>query len=369
MLAKALYFDADSDETALPRFSPVEDLLDELRNGRMVIVYDNGANRGFLLGAAQMATPAMINAMARHGKGVICLALTRQRIEELGLPMMTGTPDQHDGHAFTVSIEARHGVSTGISVADRAKTIATAIYATDPSLEIVTPGHIFPLRAADGGVLGRIGQVEAATDLARLAGMNPSGVICSIINDAGEDADLSDLARLACRLDLKLGCIKDLFVFRQKQDSYIDCSTVTAFESRHGGTWQMKIVTSDLDKSETIVLQKGKADALRAVPLVLRPASPLTSLIAEAGGENDLARAMEAISARGAGVIIIASASRSAANTPASFMHPAKNGPHAHDFSKIAQILAALDVEAVQLLDRCNVTAARLKSVGVTVLI
>lgn len=363
MLAKALQSDADGHEAALRSFTPVGDLLDELRNGRMVILYDHGADRGFLLGAAQMATPAMINSIALHGKGVICLALTRQRIEELGLPMMAGTPHHHDRQAFTVSIEARHGVSTGISAADRAKTIATAIYATDPAVEIVTPGHIFPLRAADGGVLERTGQAEAATDLARLAGMNPSGVICSIINDAGEDADLGDISRLAGRLDLKLGCIKDLFLFRQKQDRYIDCPTVTTFESRYGGTWELKVVTSDLDKSETIVLQKGEAGALRATPLVLLPASPLASLIAEAGGDNHLARAMGAISERGAGIIIA-----SPSPDTASFLQPAKNGSHAQDYGKIAQILAALDVEAVQLLSRCDVTAARLKSVGVTVL-
>lgn len=363
MLAETLDFEAGDYDTAFQRFSPVEDLFDELRNGRMVIIYDDGTDRGFLLGAAQMATPGMINGMAREGKGVICLALTRQRIEELGLPMMAGAPDVPHDHAFTVSIEARNGVSTGISAADRAKTIATAIYTTDPAKEIVTPGHIFPLRAADGGLLERIGQVEAATDLARLAGMNPSGVICSIINDAGEDADLGDLAQLARRLDIQIGSIQDIVVFRQKQDRFMTCTTAMTFESRHGGQWWLKIFTSALDKSKTIVLQIGGIDHRGAVPLELRAFSPLVSLIAEAGGNNDLAHTMDAISAHGAGIIIFSQE----AGDPTSVQRLVGNPLLTHEAGKIAQILTDLDVESVTLLSHCDLMTARLKAVGVSV--
>ncbi|WP_327752252.1 3,4-dihydroxy-2-butanone-4-phosphate synthase (plasmid) [Sphingobium sp. SJ10-10] len=369
MLAKTLNHNPADHDTAYGIFDTVAELIHEIRNGQIVIVHDQSADRGFLVGAAQMASPTMINFMAHHGRGLICLALTRQRIDELALPMMNDGAAQRDGRAFTVSIEARHGVTTGISAADRARTIATAVYTTDASVEIVTPGHVFPLRASDGGVLARAGHVEAATDLPRLAGMNPSGVICGIINDKGEDAGLNDLMILARHLDLKIGNIQDMVVFRQKQDRFVHCSANSSFESSHAGEWRIKIFTSEIDPSETIVLQKGEVGLGRGVPLELRACSPLTGLFPDAGGDDSLSRTMDRIGEHGSGIVILTPETASGSLMKALRKQRTENRLYQHDFGKIAQILTELDVQSTKLLNHCDLTAAKLRSAGVSVVI
>lgn len=348
-------------------YSSIPELIEEIKNGRIVVIHDETTGYGFLLGAAQMATPAMINFMACHGRGVICLALTQQRISELALPLMADTPVQQDRQAYAVSIEARHGVTTGISAADRARTIATAIYTSDASVEIVTPGHVFPLRASDGGVLARAGHAEAAIDLPRLAGMNPSGVICGVINDEGDNARLDDLMVLAHELDLKIGSIQDMILFRQEQDRFIHCSAETSFESDQSGTWTVKIFTSDIDQSETVMLQKGEVGFGRDIPLDLRPFSLLAGLFAGAGGDNSLLHAMNKISEHGAGIIILTV--NSAPGTLANDLRQQAVGErlHQHNFGNTAQILAELDVRSVRLVLPCDITAAKLRQHSIIV--
>src|SRR3954452_16545413 len=201
-----------------------EAIIDEARNGRMFILVDDESreNEGDLIVPAQMATPDAINFMARHGRGLICLALTKDRADQLGLEPMTRTNRSRNETAFTVSIEAKDGISTGISAADRARTVAVAIDATHGPDEIVSPGHVFPLVARPGGVLARAGHTEAAVDVARLAGLNPSGVICEIMRDDGSMARLDDLMEFALTHGLKIGTIRDLIAYRLKKDHLVE---------------------------------------------------------------------------------------------------------------------------------------------------
>ncbi len=218
--------------------STPEELIEEARNGRMIILVDDEdrENEGDLVIPAQMATPDAINFMARYGRGLICLAMTGERIQQLGLEPMTRANGTRHGTAFTVSIEAKEGVSTGISAADRARTVAAAIDSANGPDTIVSPGHVFPLIARDGGVLVRTGHTEAAVDIARLAGLNPSGVICEIMKDDGTMARLDDLVGFAEFHNLKLGTIRDLIAYRRRYDHLVEKRTEAEFESRWGGT-------------------------------------------------------------------------------------------------------------------------------------
>src|SRR3954468_19694108 len=211
-----------------------EEIINEARNGRMFILVDDESreNEGDLVISAQMATPDSVNFMARYGRGLICLALTKERADTLGLEPMTRTNRSRNETAFTVSIEAKEGITTGISAADRARTIAVAIDATYGPEAIVSPGHVFPLIARPGGVLVRAGHTEAAVDVARLAGLNPSGVICEIMKDDGTMARLDDLVAFAQRHGLKIGTIRDLIAYRRRHDHNVEKVTETNFESR-----------------------------------------------------------------------------------------------------------------------------------------
>ena len=203
--------------------SPIEEIIEDLRNGRMIILVDaeDRENEGDLVIPAQMATPDAINFMAKHGRGLICLSLTRQRADQLRLEYMARQNEARKRTAFTVSIEAREGVATGISAHDRARTIATAIDPTKDHNDIVSPGHVFPLIAREGGVLVRAGHTEAGVDLARLAGLYPAGVICEIMNDDGTMARMPDLVAFAQRHGLKIGTIEDLIGYRLKHDRIV----------------------------------------------------------------------------------------------------------------------------------------------------
>src|SRR5690348_12201938 len=217
-----------------------EEIINEARNGRMFILVDDEdrENEGDLVIPAQMATPDAVNFMARHGRGLICLALTKDRADQLGLEPMTRTNRSRNETAFTVSIEAKEGISTGISAADRARTIAVAIDAGNGPDALVSPGHVFPLVARPGGVLVRAGHTEAAVDVARLAGLNPSGVICEIMREDGTMARLDDLMDFARSHGLKIGTIRDLIAYRLKKDHLVERVAVSGFTSSSGAQWQ-----------------------------------------------------------------------------------------------------------------------------------
>src|SRR5213595_3286545 len=236
-----------------------EAIINEARNGRMFILVDDEdrENEGDLIIPAQMATPEAINFMARHGRGLICLALTKERADTLGLVPMTATNRSRNETAFTVSIEAREGITTGISAADRARTIAVAIDATYGPEAIVSPGHVFPLIARPGGVLVRAGHTEAAVDVSRLAGLNPSGVICEIMREDGTMARLDDLMEFARIHGLKIGTIRDLIAYRLKKDHMVERVAETRFTSAGGANWTAQVFRDKASGEEQLALVHG----------------------------------------------------------------------------------------------------------------
>ena len=217
-------------------FSTIDAALDDLRAGRMVVVCDDEdrENEGDLTIAAQFATPEAINFMATHGRGLICLAMTPERCDTLGLGLMTANNESPYETAFTVSIEAREGITTGISAADRARTVQAAVSAEAGPQDLVQPGHMFPLKAKPGGVLERTGQTEAAVDLARLAGLTPAGVICEIMNDDGTMARVPDLVGFCARHELKMITVKDLIAFRRRSDKLVERVVETTMPTSFG---------------------------------------------------------------------------------------------------------------------------------------
>ncbi|WFL76989.1 3,4-dihydroxy-2-butanone-4-phosphate synthase [Altererythrobacter arenosus] len=286
----------------------IEEIIDEARNGRMYILVDDEdrENEGDLIIPAQMATPNAINFMATYGRGLICLALSRQRVEKLGLEPMSRNHTEAMQTAFTISIEAKEGVTTGISAADRARTVSVAIDATKGPDDIVTPGHVFPLAARDGGVLVRAGHTEAAVDISRLAGLNASGVICEIMNDDGTMARLDDLVAFARKHDLKIGTIRDLIEYRRRNDHLVERIDERTFDSDYGGQWRLLTYRNKIDSSEAFVLQKGHVVPGEPTLTRVHPISLFDDVLGKPGPrKRTLQRAMEAIGDHGAGVIVI----------------------------------------------------------------
>jgi len=288
--------------------SSIEDVIEDARNGRMFILVDaeDRENEGDLIIPAQMATPQAINFMAKFGRGLICLALNGERAEKLNLnPMAMDNRTRH-GTAFTVSIEAKEGISTGISAHDRAHTISVAIDATKGAGDLVSPGHVFPLVARTGGVLVRTGHTEAAVDISRLAGLYPAGVICEIMNDDGTMARLPDLVPFAQLHGLKIGTIADLIAYRRKYDHPIKREIETEIESEYGGTFKLYLYVNTLEYAEHIALVKGDVSAPGPVPVRMHALNVFDDLFAAKGGRNDLLRqSMREIGKDGRGVIVL----------------------------------------------------------------
>jgi len=263
-------------------------------------------NEGDLCVAAERVTAEHINFMATHGRGLVCLSLTEQRCEQLGLPMMVSENRAPLGTAFTVSIDARQGITRGISAVDRATTIRTAIRADATPADVVTPGHVFPLRARRGGVLVRAGQTEGAVDLARLAGFVPAGVICEILREDGTMARLADLEDFAARHGLKITTIADLIEYRSRHDSLVHRRAEARITTRHGGDFRALVYTTDVDEAEHLVLVKG--DIRPDEPVLVRPHLEYLPGDVFAYRERDtrslLQKAMERIAAEGKGVIL-----------------------------------------------------------------
>lgn len=242
------------------KFNTIEEAVEDIKAGKMVILIDDEdrENEGDLTIAAEMVTPEAINFMAKYGRGLICLSLTAERVEHLKLPMMSEMNTSRFGTAFTISIEARKGVTTGISAADRARTIKTAIGAKSKPEDIARPGHIFPLRAQPGGVLKRAGQTEGSVDLAKLAGLNPSGVICEIMNDDGTMARVPELAEFALKHKMKMVTIKDLIQYRMRNQCLVTRKAETVIPTVHGGEFKAIVFGNDVDDSENVALVKGE---------------------------------------------------------------------------------------------------------------
>ncbi len=289
--------------------SKIEDIIEDARNGRMFILVDHEdrENEGDLVIPAQMATPDAINFMAKHGRGLICLTLPGARIDALGLPLMASHNSSRHETAFTVSIEAREGVSTGISAADRALTVATAIDASKGAADIATPGHVFPLRARDGGVLVRAGHTEAATDIARLAGLNPSGVICEIMKEDGEMARLPDLIAFAQLHGLKIGTISDLIAYRRRHDNLVRVRDTRTITSEFGGEWELRIYTDETQGAEHIALIKGDISTPEPVLVRMHALDPMLDVVGVGpkGRRNEFGDAMQVIADERRGVLVL----------------------------------------------------------------
>jgi 3,4-dihydroxy 2-butanone 4-phosphate synthase/GTP cyclohydrolase II len=329
--------------------SPTEELLEEARRGRMFILVDDEdrENEGDLVIPAQFATPDAINFMARYARGLICLSMTRARVDQLGLPLMAQSNGTRHQTAFTVSIEARDGVTTGISAADRARTVAVAINPELGREHIVTPGHVFPLVAREGGTLVRAGHTEAAVDFARLAGLNPSGVICEIMNDDGSMARMPDLVAFAQHHGLKLGTIADLIAHRRRTEKLVRRVEEGEVEQAIGGTWRAIVYESTAAPGEHLALVKG--DVSGDAPVLVRMhAASLFREIVSGRGLGDLHAAMRVIDAAGRGVVVLLRDPR-----PDALSIRLKRGPsHAiapeiRDYGIGAQILDDLGVKRI----------------------
>ena len=293
-----------SDDTPI---SPIEDIIEDARNGRPYILVDaeDRENEGDVIIPAQFATPDQINFMAKHARGLICLAITADRARQLRLPPMTLENLSGHGTAFTVSIEAREGVTTGISAHDRARTIAVATDPTKDARDIVSPGHVFPLVAKDGGSLVRAGHTEAAVDISRLAGLQPAGVICEVMNDDGTMARLPDLVAFAQLHGLKIGTIADLIAYRRRTERQVERVLETPFESIHGD-FRMLIFRNTLDRTEHLALVKGRIEADKPTLVRMHKVDVAADMLGHVDARREyVPAALRAISAHdGAGVAV-----------------------------------------------------------------
>ena len=356
---------------------PIEEIIDEARNGRMFILVDDEdrENEGDLVIPAQMATPSAINFMATHGRGLICLTLTGERVDQLGLNLMSQNNGTRHETAFTVSIEARDGVTTGISAADRARTISVAIDGTKTKDDLVTPGHVFPLRARDGGVLVRAGHTEAAVDISRLAGLNPSGVICEIMRDDGTMARMDDLMTFARMHDLKIGTIRDLIAYRRRHDRLVEKKNEITFQSRHGGQWLARSYYNRATGDETLALIKGRIDPSKPTLVRMHTLSMFVDVFGEESTDRSdlLHHSMEIIGDEGTGVIVVI-------NRPMNRLmsrimdikHQVRAGENPdleelRDYGVGAQILAELGIHDMILLTNTHHSLVALEGYGLSI--
>ncbi|GIX14234.1 MAG: 3,4-dihydroxy-2-butanone 4-phosphate synthase [Paracoccaceae bacterium] len=332
--------------------SPIEEIIEDARNGRMFILIDHEdrENEGDLVIPAQMATPQAINFMAMHGRGLICLALTPERVDRLGLPLMSPSNQSRHETAFTISIEAREGVTTGISAHDRARTIAVAIAPDTTPADLSTPGHVFPLRARKGGVLVRAGHTEAAVDIARLAGLNPSGVICEIMKDDGTMARLPDLVAFAQRHGLKIGTISDLIAYRLRHDNLVREVAQRPVRSAHGGDFLLRVFADEVGGGEHLALTRGDLAAPGPVLVRMHVANILEDALAlSPTRSHQLAGAMRAIAAEGRGAVVVLRDNSERALS--ALLDPQPGAPRTlRQYGVGAQILGALGIREMILL-------------------
>jgi len=288
--------------------SPIEDILEDARNGRPYILVDaeDRENEGDVIIPAQFATPDQINFMAKHARGLICLAITPERARSLRLPPMAAENRAGMGTAFTVSIEAREGVTTGISAADRARTIQVAVDPNRGADDIVSPGHVFPLVAREGGVLVRTGHTEAAVDISRMAGLTPAGVICEIMNDDGTMARMPDLVAFAQLHGLKIGTIADLIAYRRRTERFVERVLETPFESAHGGPFRLVLYRNTIEGAEHVALVHGRIDPIKPTLVRMHQVDFAADLLGHVEArQNYIPRALKTISEHpGAGVVV-----------------------------------------------------------------
>jgi 3,4-dihydroxy 2-butanone 4-phosphate synthase / GTP cyclohydrolase II len=366
-------------------FNTIEEAIEDIRQGRIVIVVDDEdrENEGDLTIAASAVTPEAINFMAKYGRGLICLALTGERLDELHIPMMVGENTSKFGTAFTVSIEARQGITTGISAADRAKTILTAIDPASKPSDLARPGHIFPLRARSGGVLMRAGQTEASVDLARLAGLYPAGVICEVMNEDGTMARVPELMEVVRQHEIKIVTVADIIAYRLKNETFVKPVAEADFPTEFG---DFKIVVFEnlLDKEHHIALVKGVFDSEIPVLVRVHSQSTVTDVFhsLRSDGRNELKTALMTIQDAGRGVLVYLRQEERGANLVDEVKAYAQNNPGLNSnkmdalsnsgnnlriYGIGAQILQSLGVHKIRLLTNHPKKIVGLHGYGLTV--
>jgi 3,4-dihydroxy 2-butanone 4-phosphate synthase/GTP cyclohydrolase II len=361
-------------QTFSEMMSPSAEIIEEARNGRMFILVDDEdrENEGDLVIPAQMTTPEAINFMAKHGRGLICLALTPERIAQLNLPLMAQHNESRHQTAFTLSIEARDGVTTGISAPDRAHSIAVAIDPSKDKDDIVTPGHVFPLVAREGGVLVRTGHTEAAVDLARMAGLNPSGVICEIMNDDGTMARRDDLIAFAQHHGLKIATIADLIAYRRRHDRIVERAVTTTMESRHGGRFNMAIYVNKIAYAEHVALWQGDLSAPGPVLVRVHVLNLLDDVLGDraSGKAREIETVLGKIDEAGRGVLVLV---REPTATSMSDSIRVREEAEDDSFSELrdyglgAQILLDLGVTEMIVLSNTKRTVVGLEGYGLKI--
>ena len=346
------------------------DLIEEARAGRMFMLVDDEdrENEGDLVIPAQFATADAINFMARHARGLICLAMTRARVEQLDLPLMSQSNGTRHATAFTVSIEAREGVTTGISAADRARTISVAINNETARNDLVTPGHVFPLMAREGGTLVRAGHTEAAVDIARLAGLTPAGVICEIMNDDGTMARLPDLVAFAQHHNLKLGTIADLIGHRRRTEQLVRRVQQGTIQHAEGGEWTVSVYANTVEYAEHLVLTKGDLGGPQPALVRMHAVDLVADML---GGTRDapLLGAMRMIAAAGRGAVVLIRDTRSTSMSERIGALTADAPPERvlRDYGIGAQILLDLGVRDMILLSNHHRTVVGLEGYGLNI--
>ena len=350
-----------------------EEIINEARNGRMFILVDDQdrEDEGDLVIPAQMATPDSINFMARHGRGLICLALTKERAEQLGLEPMSRTNRSRNETAFTVSIEAREGITTGISAADRARTVAVAIDASNGPDALVSPGHVFPLIARPGGVLVRAGHTEAAVDIARLAGLNPSGVICEVMRDDGSMARFDDLIDFARVHSLKIGTIRDLIAYRLKKDHLVERVAASPLVACSGQQWQAQVFRDKSSGEEQLALVYGTLETDKPVLVRMHSLDLFADVLGERGPKSGvLQRAMRMIEYEGSGVVVALHAAAAGSLSRSIDLRagkPVEVGDAVRSYGTGAQILAALGIHDMILLSNSRHSPVGLSGYGLAI--
>ncbi len=289
--------------------SPIDEVVEDIRNGKMVVLVDDEdrENEGDLIIAAQMATPDAINFMSKYGRGLVCLSLDHKRIEQLNLPLMEQNNRRTNRTAFTLSIEAKEGVTTGISAADRARTIAVAIDPQKSRDDLNVPGHIFPLAAKQGGVLERAGHTEAAVDLAAMAGLIPAGVICEIMNEDGQMARLPDLVKFSQNHQLKIATIADLIAYRLSHETTVTRTHTSELVTEHAGKFKLHIYQNQLSGHEHIALIKGNIEDSDSVLVRMHAMNIFNDVLlsTQSSRAGELHKAMQLIDQNGSGVVVI----------------------------------------------------------------
>ena len=357
--------------------NPIDEVIADAKAGKLFILVDDQdrENEGDLCIIAEYASADAINFMATHGRGLICLALTREKADELSLSLMERRNESRHATAFTISIEAREGVTTGISAHDRSHTIKVAIKPNATLNDITTPGHIFPLVARDGGTLVRAGHTEAIIDIAKAANKNASGVICEIMNDDGRMARLPDLITFAKKHSLKIGSIADLIAWRRGNETLVSRISETIINSSFGGDWRMMVYQNDITGVEHIALLKG--DFLSNEPVLVRmhALDMMVDVLAETNRQRafgELHEAMNIIAKKGRGLIVLLreSNSSSISNLIASRIGTEQekvNSPELRDYGVGAQILGDLDVRDMILLTNSRPNIIALEGYGLTI--